>query len=146
MAADAFTLNWKNQFIYVFPSFSIIPRILQKIEEDQARALMIVPMWATLPWFPKLTRIAHPGTTSSPESSGCNPSFSERDGASAPEEITVDGLSLIRTGLAGGNISTRAQEIMLKSWREGTQKQYRVYLQKWISFCRGRHTDPVNQL
>ena len=57
MAADAFTLNWKNQFIYVFPPFSIIPRILQKIEEDQARALMIVPMWATQPWFPKLTRM-----------------------------------------------------------------------------------------
>ena len=92
----------------------------------------------------KINQNADPGTTSSsPESLGCNPSFSERDGTSAPEEITVDGLSLITTGLAGGNISTRAQEIMLKSWREGTQKQYRVYLQKWISFCRGRHTDPV---
>ena len=92
----------------------------------------------------KINQNANPGTTSSsPESSGRNPSFSERDGTSVPGEITVDGLSLIRTGLAGGNISTRAQEIMLKSWREGTQKQYRVYLQKWISFCRGRHTDPV---
>ena len=92
----------------------------------------------------KINQNANPGTTSSsPESSGRNPSFSERDGTSAPGEITVDSLSLIRTGLAGGNISTRAQEIMLKSWREGTQKQYIVYLQKWISFCRGRHTDPV---
>lgn len=81
-------------------------------------------------------------SSSSSESSGCQPAFSNRDGTSASES-TVDGLSLIRTGLAGGGISTRAQEIMLKSWREGTQKQYRVYLQKWISFCSGRHTDPI---
>ena len=39
----------------IFPPFSIIPRILQKIEEDQAQALMIVPLWATQPWFPKIT-------------------------------------------------------------------------------------------
>ena len=53
MAADAFTLNCDNEFIYVFPPFIIVPRILQKIQEDQARALMIVQLWATQPWFSK---------------------------------------------------------------------------------------------
>jgi hypothetical protein len=57
VAADAFTLNWDNKFMYIFPPFSIIPRILQKIEADRARALMIVPLWATQSWFPKLTRM-----------------------------------------------------------------------------------------
>ena len=59
VAADAFTLNWNKQYIYVyiFPPFSIIPRILQNIEEDQAQALMIVPRWATQSWFPKITRM-----------------------------------------------------------------------------------------
>ncbi len=36
VAADAFTLNWDNKFMYIFPPFSIIPRILQKIEADRA--------------------------------------------------------------------------------------------------------------
>ncbi len=57
VAADAFTLNWDNKFMYIFPPFSIIPRILQTIEADRARALMIVPLWATQSWFPKLTRM-----------------------------------------------------------------------------------------
>ncbi len=93
---------------------------------------------------PKTNQNADPGTSSPPpESSASHPSFSERDSTSTSGKTTVDGLSLIRAGLAGGGISTRAQEIMLKSWREGTQKQYKVYLQKWISFCGGRHTDPL---
>jgi hypothetical protein len=57
VATDDFTLNWDNKFIYVFPPFSIIPRILQKIEEDQARTLMIVALWPTQSWFPKITRM-----------------------------------------------------------------------------------------
>lgn len=55
MASDAFSFSWKNYLPYVFPPFSIIARILNKVEEEQVRmVLMIVPTWPSQPWFPRL--------------------------------------------------------------------------------------------
>ena len=57
MAIDAFTLDWTNHFLYAFPPFSILPQFLQKLEMDQAQAILIAPNWPTQPWYPKLTRL-----------------------------------------------------------------------------------------
>jgi len=51
---DAFTVNWKNLKAYVFPPFSIIGRVLQKIQNDQATVLMVAPSWPTQPWYTTL--------------------------------------------------------------------------------------------
>ena len=57
MAVDAFTQNWTEHYIYIFPSFSVIPQVLQKIEQDQAQAIMVAPLWPTQSWLPKLTKL-----------------------------------------------------------------------------------------
>lgn len=49
---DAFTLNWSVCYFYAFPPFSIILRVLKKIESDQAQGILIVPNWSTQPWYP----------------------------------------------------------------------------------------------
>uniref|UniRef100_A0A1Y1LH23 Reverse transcriptase domain-containing protein n=1 Tax=Photinus pyralis TaxID=7054 RepID=A0A1Y1LH23_PHOPY len=49
---DAFTLIWTNLFFYAFPPFAIILRTLCKIKTDQARGILIVPLWPAQPWFP----------------------------------------------------------------------------------------------
>ena len=54
---DAFTANWGEYFSYIFPPFSLVGKILQKLEEDQATAMVIVPMWTTQSWFGKLIRM-----------------------------------------------------------------------------------------
>ena len=52
---DAFTLNWKKQkLMYIFPPFSIVGRVLQKISADQATAIVVLPYWPTQPWFSRL--------------------------------------------------------------------------------------------
>ena len=35
--------------------------------------------------------------------------------------------------------STRVASIIMKSWRPSTQKQYNVYIHKWIAYCSRRH-------
>ena len=57
VAVDAFTLNWRDfDFIYCFPPFSIIRRVLAKIRNDKLEtALIVVPYWTTQSWFPTLT-------------------------------------------------------------------------------------------
>lgn len=51
-AVDAFTLNWKQQYFYAFPPFTLILRVLNKIIEDKARGIVVVPRWSSQPWYP----------------------------------------------------------------------------------------------
>ena len=57
VGVDAFTLDWGTQYNYAFPPFSLIPQVLQKLEEDQAEMVLVAPPWPTQFWFPKLTRL-----------------------------------------------------------------------------------------
>ena len=55
---DAFTLNWQSIKGYIFPPFTLIHRILHKIQNDNMEfAIVVVPFWTTQTWFPKLGRL-----------------------------------------------------------------------------------------
>ena len=54
VAIDAFCLNWESKYVYLFPPFSMLAKAVQKIQEDQAQALLIAPLWRTQIWFPKI--------------------------------------------------------------------------------------------
>ena len=51
---DSFTFNWINYKPYVFPPFSLVNRVLQKIRIDKVTALCVVPKWTTQAWWPQL--------------------------------------------------------------------------------------------
>jgi hypothetical protein len=60
---DAFTINWErfaNSF--AFPPFCLITRCLQKVVQEQATMIIVVPMWTTQVWFTRLLSllIDHP--------------------------------------------------------------------------------------
>ena len=58
LAVDAFSIVWSEfRLTYIFPPFALINRVLCKITQEQAEAIVIVPCWATQPWFPKLLRM-----------------------------------------------------------------------------------------
>jgi len=52
MAINDFTLDW-TKFLYSFSHFSILGQFLQKLEMDQAQAILICPNWSTHPWYQK---------------------------------------------------------------------------------------------
>ena len=56
-AVDAFSIQWTNHLFYIFPPFSLLPRIMQKIEEDKTQAIIIAPLWPTQVWWPELLRL-----------------------------------------------------------------------------------------
>ena len=53
----AFFMKWKDYDFYAFPSFSVITACLQKIEQDQAAGVLLVPVWQTQPWFTPLLHL-----------------------------------------------------------------------------------------
>ena len=54
---NAFSVNWENGKLYAFPPFSIIGKVLRKLQEDKATLLTILPLWSTQAWFPKALQL-----------------------------------------------------------------------------------------
>ena len=57
VAVDAFHLSWKRYTPYMFPPFSLISRVLQKIQRERVQRIIIVPKWPTQTWWPVLMRM-----------------------------------------------------------------------------------------
>jgi len=53
---DAFKLNWADIDGYMFPPFSLVNSCLQKLMLEQAKAVLIVPLWPNQPWFSMLMK------------------------------------------------------------------------------------------
>ena len=43
---DAFQISWAHKFVYTFPLFAPIRRVLQKVNQDQCLMLIITPTMA----------------------------------------------------------------------------------------------------
>ena len=54
---DAFTISWRNVYNYAFPPFSVMGRLLRKAQLEEAEMLVIAPVWATRPWFPRMLQM-----------------------------------------------------------------------------------------
>ena len=58
---NAFTLNWGNfKYVYCFPPFAIIGKVVRKMVEDQAQGIIVTPNWQTQYWYPLLLQISKP--------------------------------------------------------------------------------------
>ena len=57
MAIDAFSLDLREQYFYASPPFSLINRVLQRVKQNQSQSIIIVPMWDTQVWFPRLLNL-----------------------------------------------------------------------------------------
>ena len=54
---DVFSINIKDIFFYAFPPFSVIARVLQKIQEEKAEGVIVVPVWPTQTWYTVLMEL-----------------------------------------------------------------------------------------
>ena len=54
---DSFLYDWGHETIYAFPPFSVKHKTIQKFIQDEARGILIVPLWKTQPWFTLLVDI-----------------------------------------------------------------------------------------
>ena len=50
IAADALHHDWKNQFCYAFPPFSLIGRVLRKVRKDQTKLIIVTHTWQSQSW------------------------------------------------------------------------------------------------
>ena len=48
---DAFSYDWRSEFMYIFCPFSLIGRTLVKLRKDEGECIMILPLWPTQNWW-----------------------------------------------------------------------------------------------
>ena len=143
-AVDAFTQNWADMKFYAFPPFSLIRTHTTQNAGGVGRRDSCSSM------------LDHTSLVSSGnENAGCQPPITAKKGGSyippiqsqtttfTTGEDEPDGLPLIRQSYQNLGFSTRSTDILISAWREGTQKQYRVYLRQWRDYCRTRKIDPI---
>ena len=58
-AVDTFSIEWTD-FFYAFPPFSMVGKVLHKIELDAVEGILVVSYWTTQPWFSRLVRLLRP--------------------------------------------------------------------------------------
>ena len=52
VSINAFSVSWSQSYVYCFPPFSVIWKVLKKIRDHTAEAIIITPHWPTQSWFP----------------------------------------------------------------------------------------------
>ena len=57
MAVDVLQQKWTHMFPYAFSPFSLIGKVLRKIQEDRVTAILITPTWQSQPWYPWLLKM-----------------------------------------------------------------------------------------
>ena len=55
-SVDSFNCYWGSEFIYAFPPFCLVHKVIQKCIQDGAEGILIVPNWPSQPWFTLLHR------------------------------------------------------------------------------------------
>ena len=53
-AANAFAQDWHEGTSFVLPDFHVIDRVLDRIERDNATAILVLPEWTYKPWWRRL--------------------------------------------------------------------------------------------
>ena len=48
---DAFSRSWKDEIPYLFPPVQIVDRVLQRVREENLKAIIVVPKWTSKPWW-----------------------------------------------------------------------------------------------
>jgi hypothetical protein len=81
--------------------------------------------------------------TTTKEKDNSDPSKQPGSNTPTPPSSGTNNLPLVWKSLENQSLSTAASNIITQSWRQGTIKQYKSYLQKWELYCSERKIDPI---
>ena len=63
---------------------------------------------------------------------------------STAQKTSASSSTYLREAFKARGFQAKTCELLCASWREGTQKQYDVYIKKWQQFCVERQANPLH--
>ena len=110
---DAFSFDWSQDIIYAFP-FNLISRVLQKIENEKAEGILIVPIVVNQNSFTRLLTLLIEEPLW-PPSSDLSLTFPEKVG-SIPPKTKIHGFLCVRKCLQEQDIPNEIADVIVQSW------------------------------
>ena len=156
---NAFSIDWSNFNFFAVPPFSLTPRCVQNPSRcgqhvHKRGSHLFCNCYTANRGYSNHQQTCYAMPTSRPAifpyrfCTGSQFEFlsSRRQWecwsvTSTTQEPALDGLSFIRNIFAQQNLSPDITNILMASWRKGTQNQYKTYVEKWLSFCGERKID-----
>jgi hypothetical protein len=119
---DAFTISWKELHPYLFPPFTIIPRILSKIKTDTVDKAIISAFMAFTVMVPFINLIDCIFPCQITRTQRFNQHAIDRITTPANQENRFCRSVVIRQSLIDKGISNETSAFIISSWRKGTTK------------------------
>ncbi|KAL7292049.1 hypothetical protein TKK_0014330 [Trichogramma kaykai] len=109
--------NFKSAFEKKTPlSAQSVTRTLQKVREDRAEGIIVVPDWRNQPWYPLFLRLIEKSKSKS-------------------KAFGSSGRDHIREAFKALKVPTESLDIMLASLSVSTRKHYKASIAWWLIFC-----------
>ncbi len=70
-------------------------------------------------------------------------SSSTRSSPTEPQALSR-GMQTVRSLFLNNSVPSDIPEIIMSLWKPGTQKQYNVYIHKWVEFCTQRQVNSLS--
>ena len=124
---DALSINWRVNLNYSVYFHSLIDNCLQKLELNATSGIFVLPLWPTQRLFTRAIRILVAKPLFLPQRADLLRLPNNQTRHSVAKKMRLIKESFRTRGLLSDSIA-----IILKSWREGSRKQYRGYLKRWV--------------
>ena len=141
---NAFGLTWSDFAPYtcMFPPFSLIGQVLNKLKRDKVeKAILVFRLWRSQVCFLVLKEMLCTFPVRLPRHRDLMVLL--HNGQSHPLSKRITWLLLVYQGIPSRSRAFKqTADIILNSWRPGTQKQYEFAWRKWYLWCLCRKSDP----
>ena len=137
-------MSWKEYYFYAFPPFSVIAACLQKIEQDQATGVLLVPVWQTQPWFTPLLHLLVDNPVLLPQSTHLL--TQPHNHALHPLRRQLRLMACMLSGKVSSRevFQARLQQSSSSPGLTEHKNSPKPYIKQWMDFCSKWKTDPYD--
>lgn len=118
-AVDAFSQRWTFPLLYAFPPPTLVPTVLNKLQDSTSRMLLIAPCWSDAPWLPVLLKRAYDIPSRLPTTLG-----TIRNMATGYPVKDLETLRLVAWPLCGGQQEFPCQPEHSLPWKTAGGKEH----------------------
>ena len=79
-----------------------------------------------------------------PRDQRCSLQSATTGSSSAAPQALSHGMQIVRSHFLNHSVPPQITDVIMSSWKPGTQKQYTVYLHKWSHFCAERQVNSLS--
>jgi hypothetical protein len=131
IAVYAFLQDWSRWKSFIHPPVNLLLRVVKKIRDERASALVIAPNWPNMPWYPQLAQMLVDYPLQLPTLRSPIPLY-------LPFDLQAHHPLWATLNLAVWPLSAyvlKQPDFRLSSWSESTKKRYAGPWRAWAEWC-----------